>query len=172
MASHTHLVRQDGQRTNMQPKRKRPSPPTAPPIETEAPTAVDQRNSRLPKRARPPPKRRPRNAHSAFGPWPERAMTEESNTVPSNGEVEGPHRSAGPQRRGRTISQRPRRQTRSASRTPPAIVRRRQHQSYRGGKRRRRFGQLSEVETNRLRTKIPLLQGSAAMEQRRGDSLG
>jgi hypothetical protein len=42
----------------------------------------------------------------------------------SNGEVEGPHRSAGPWRRGRTISERPRRQTRSASRTPPTIVRR------------------------------------------------
>src|SRR6184192_1273329 len=46
-------------------------------------------------------------------------------TVPSrtsNGEVEGPHRSA-PWRRGRTISQRPRRQTASASRPPPTIVR-------------------------------------------------
>jgi len=41
----------------------------------------------------------------------------------SNGEVEGPHRSAGPWRRGRTISQRPRRQARNASRTPPTIVR-------------------------------------------------
>jgi|HubBroStandDraft_4_1064222.scaffolds.fasta_scaffold39358_1 hypothetical protein len=40
----------------------------------------------------------------------------------SNGEVEGPHRSA-PGRRGRTISQRPRRQTDCASRTPPKIVR-------------------------------------------------
>jgi hypothetical protein len=43
--------------------------------------------------------------------------------MPSNGEVEGPHRSA-PRRRGRTISQRPRRQAASASRTPPTIVRR------------------------------------------------
>jgi hypothetical protein len=43
--------------------------------------------------------------------------------VTSNGEVEGPHRSA-PRRRGRTISQRPRRQSASASRVPPTIVRR------------------------------------------------
>jgi hypothetical protein len=49
--------------------------------------------------------------------------------VPSNGEVEGPHRSAGPRRRGRTISQRPRRQTKSASRTPPTIVRSHPHRS-------------------------------------------
>jgi hypothetical protein len=41
--------------------------------------------------------------------------------LPSNGEVEGPPRSA-PERRGRTISQRPRRQAASASRTPPTIV--------------------------------------------------
>jgi len=41
----------------------------------------------------------------------------------SNGEAEGPHRSPSPWRRERTISQRPRRQHRSASRTPPAIVR-------------------------------------------------
>jgi hypothetical protein len=41
----------------------------------------------------------------------------------SNGEVEGPHRSARSWRRGRTISQRPRRQPRSVSRTPPTIVR-------------------------------------------------
>src|SRR5262249_47703213 len=40
----------------------------------------------------------------------------------SNGEVEGPHDDA-PRRRGRTISQRPRRQPRSASRPPPTIVR-------------------------------------------------
>jgi hypothetical protein len=40
----------------------------------------------------------------------------------SNGEVEGLPTSA-PWRRGRTISQRPRRQRRSASRTPPTIVR-------------------------------------------------
>jgi hypothetical protein len=51
--------------------------------------------------------------------------------MPSNGEVEGPHRSAG-WRRGRTISQRPRRPTTSASRTPPTIVRRRQATSVRG----------------------------------------
>ncbi len=44
--------------------------------------------------------------------------------APFNGEVEGPHRSAGPRRRGRTISQRPRRHPKSASRTPPTIVRR------------------------------------------------
>jgi hypothetical protein len=40
----------------------------------------------------------------------------------ANGEVEGPHRSAC-WRRGRTISPRPRRQPRSASQTPPTIVR-------------------------------------------------
>jgi hypothetical protein len=45
-----------------------------------------------------------------------------SNITPSNGEVEGPHRSAR-WRRGRTISQRPRRQPTSASRSPPTIVR-------------------------------------------------
>jgi hypothetical protein len=59
--------------------------------------------------------------------------------VTSNGEVEGPHdhagraqlersssivpHAAGQRRRGRTISQRPRRQLESASRTPPTIVR-------------------------------------------------
>jgi len=43
--------------------------------------------------------------------------------VSSNGEVEGPGTHAR-WRRGRTISQRPRRQARSASRTPPTIVRR------------------------------------------------
>ena len=43
----------------------------------------------------------------------------------SNGEAEGPRRSPSYWRRGRTISQRPRRQHRSPSRTPPAIVRRR-----------------------------------------------
>ena len=43
--------------------------------------------------------------------------------APSNGELERPHRSASPWRRGRTLSQRPRRQTRSASRPPPTIVR-------------------------------------------------
>ena len=48
---------------------------------------------------------------------------DESHAVP-NGEVEGPHRSPSPWRRGRTISQRPRRQPRSPSRTPPTIVRR------------------------------------------------
>jgi hypothetical protein len=42
---------------------------------------------------------------------------------PSNGEVEGPPRSASPWRRGRTFSQRPRRQPAGASRTPPTIVR-------------------------------------------------
>ncbi len=42
--------------------------------------------------------------------------------LPPNGEVEGPPRSA-PWRRGRTISQRPRRQAAGASRTPPTIVR-------------------------------------------------
>ena len=42
--------------------------------------------------------------------------------VTSNGEVEGPARGA-PARRGRTIPQRPRRQTDHASRTPPTIVR-------------------------------------------------
>jgi len=46
----------------------------------------------------------------ALAPWP------------SNGEVEGPG-TRGRERRGRTISQRPRRQTASASRTPPTIVR-------------------------------------------------
>src|ERR1700730_17211345 len=46
----------------------------------------------------------------------------EAVSMRSNGEVEGPRRSAR-RRRGRTISQRPRRQTRSASRTPPTIVR-------------------------------------------------
>src|SRR6059058_5699619 len=40
----------------------------------------------------------------------------------SNGEVEGPRRSA-PWRRGRTISQRPRRQAAGASQPPPTIVR-------------------------------------------------
>jgi hypothetical protein len=50
--------------------------------------------------------------------------------VPSNGEAEGPHRSAGHWHRGRTISSRPRRQPRSASRTPPAIVRARPHRSH------------------------------------------
>jgi hypothetical protein len=50
---------------------------------------------------------------------------------PSNGEVEGPHRSA-QWRRGRTISQRPRRQPRSASRTPPTIVRRHHTKYHRG----------------------------------------
>ena len=43
--------------------------------------------------------------------------------VPANGEAEGPRRSPSHWRRGRTISSRPRRQHRSASRTPPAIVR-------------------------------------------------
>src|ERR1700728_448241 len=41
---------------------------------------------------------------------------------PPNGEVERPSRSAR-WRRGRTISQRPRRQAANASRTPPTIVR-------------------------------------------------
>src|SRR5256885_16173601 len=44
-------------------------------------------------------------------------------TASSNGEVEGPPRSAR-WRQGRTISQRPRRQAASASRPPPTIVRR------------------------------------------------
>src|SRR5579862_4954067 len=43
--------------------------------------------------------------------------------VTSNGEVEGPHISAGPWRRGRTMSQRLRRLTDHASRPPPTIVR-------------------------------------------------
>jgi len=54
----------------------------------------------------------------------------------SNGEAEGPRRSASHWRRGRTISSRPRRQPRSASRTPPAIVRR--HASTSGPKVRPR----------------------------------
>jgi hypothetical protein len=46
-----------------------------------------------------------------------------TDAMTSNGEVEGPHRSAGPWRGGRTISRRPRRQTAHASRPPPTIVR-------------------------------------------------
>ena len=42
----------------------------------------------------------------------------------SNGEAEGPHRSAGRATRAHTVFQRPRSQTDHASRTPPAIVRR------------------------------------------------
>ena len=45
-----------------------------------------------------------------------------SVSLSSNGEVEGPHGHAR-WRRGRTISQRPRRQASSASRPPPTIVR-------------------------------------------------
>jgi len=50
--------------------------------------------------------------------------------VQSNGEVEGPPRSAGRWRRGRTISKRPRRQPQGVSRTPPTIVRRRHWWTY------------------------------------------
>jgi len=41
----------------------------------------------------------------------------------ANGEVEGPGTHAGQATRAHTVFQRPRRQTRSASRTPPTIVR-------------------------------------------------
>jgi hypothetical protein len=57
---------------------------------------------------------------------PKRATAPHSAPLPnspSNGEVEGPD-DHGRGRRGRTISQRPRRQTASASRTPPTMVRR------------------------------------------------
>jgi hypothetical protein len=43
----------------------------------------------------------------------------------SNGEVEGPHGSAGQATRAHNLFPRPRRQTDHASRTPPTIVRRR-----------------------------------------------
>jgi hypothetical protein len=56
--------------------------------------------------------------------------------VTSNGEAEGPRRSASHWRRGRKISWRPRRQPRSVSRTPPAIVRRARHDCLRIGARR------------------------------------
>ena len=43
--------------------------------------------------------------------------------ITPNGEVEGPHRSPSPWRRGRTISSRPRHQAARASRAPSTIVR-------------------------------------------------
>jgi hypothetical protein len=54
-----------------------------------------------------------------------RCVQRRATKAPSNGEVEGPHRSAGPWRRGRTISRRPRRQPTGGSRTFPTIVSRR-----------------------------------------------
>src|SRR6266699_3702615 len=51
-------------------------------------------------------------------------LTSPRPDMSANGEVEGPDDHA-PERRGRTISQRPRRQTDHASRPPPTFVRRR-----------------------------------------------
>ena len=70
-----------------------------------------------------------------------------------NGEVEGPRTSAGHQRRGRTISQRRRRQSRCASRTSPTIVR--PHHGSHGHHKNRHFKNTATATgTANIRRKI------------------
>jgi hypothetical protein len=91
---------------------------------TAAHTYVIQRTPRM--RLSPEPSMSTTNAARSTATRSRRRFSRTSRilTVTPNGEVEGPHRSPGPWRRGRTISQRPRRQADNASRTPPTIVRR------------------------------------------------
>jgi hypothetical protein len=90
------------------------------PGQNQLPPALDTWHIGLPKKhtRTPAAEAKRHNSHGGkINDWPVTAHWG------SNGEVEGPHRSA-PWRRGRTISQRPRRQAANASRTPPTIVRR------------------------------------------------
>ena len=75
-----------------------------------------------PRRDRPTPAKRERSRTQL---WMQRRQPKGSarSRWSPNGEVEGPRRSAHRATRAHTVFQRPRRETRSRSRTPPTIVR-------------------------------------------------